>query len=117
MVNCNSRLQNVPFCGQLQNIHINRGTGPIQERDIGGANLLHNLNLENRKQYCAANGLESGAKTVTCGVPQGSYFGPLLSTTYLNDFEKCLIDSKAGLYADDTHVTVVSTNVEDLGCE
>ena len=26
--------------------------------------------LENRKQHCAANGLNSGTKTVTCGIPQ-----------------------------------------------
>ena len=32
----------------------------------------------------------------------------------MNDFEKCLIESKAGLYADDTHITVASTNVEDV---
>ena len=73
--------------------------------------------LENRKQYCAINGFESGPKTVACGIPQGSCLGPLLFIMYLNDFEMCLIDPKAGLYADDTHVTAVSTNVEDLhGC-
>eukprot|EP00112_Aurelia_sp_Birch-Aquarium-sp1_P017991 Seg4229.1 transcript_id=Seg4229.1/GoldUCD/mRNA.D3Y31 product="hypothetical protein" protein_id=Seg4229.1/GoldUCD/D3Y31 len=27
--------------------------------------------LENRKQYCAANGYESRPRTVTCGIPQG----------------------------------------------
>ena len=70
--------------------------------------------LENRKQYCAANGLNSGTNTVTCGIPQGSCLGPLLFIIYWNDFEKCLIDSKAGLYADDTHITVASNNVENL---
>ncbi len=33
---------------------------------------------------------------------------------YLNDFEKCLKVSKAGMYADDTHVTLTSKNVEEL---
>ena len=33
---------------------------------------------------------------------------------YLNDFEKCLKVSKAGMYADDTHMTVTSMNVEEL---
>ena len=81
-------------------------------RDIAGDWIQSYL--ENKKQYCAANGLNSGLKTVTCGVPQGSYLGPLLFMIYLNDFEKCLVDSNAGLYADDTHITVVSTNVENL---
>ena len=39
---------------------------------------------------------------------------PLLFVKYLNNFENCLIDSKACLYTDDTHINVVSTNVEDL---
>ena len=70
--------------------------------------------LENRKQYCAANGLNSGTRTVTCGIQQGSCLGPLLFIIYLNDFDKCLIDSKAGLYADDTHITVAPTSFENL---
>ena len=68
--------------------------------------------LENRKQYCAAIGLNSGTKTVTCGIPQISCLAPLLFIIYLNEF--LLTDSKAGLYADDTHITVASTNVEIL---
>ena len=70
--------------------------------------------LKNRRQYCAANGYESRPRTVTCGIPQGSCLGPLLFIIYLNDFEKCLKVSKAGMYADDTHVTVTSMNVEEL---
>ena len=70
--------------------------------------------LENRRQYCVANGHESRAKIVTCGIPQGSCLGPLLFIIYLNDFEKCLKVSKAGMFADDTHVTVSSRNIKEL---
>ena len=70
--------------------------------------------LESRRQYCAASGYESRPRTVTCGIPQGSCLGPLLFIIYLNDFEKCLKVSKAGMYADDTHVTLTSMNVDEL---
>ena len=33
---------------------------------------------------------------------------------YLNDFEKCLEFFRANMYADDTHVTLTSNNIEDL---
>ena len=62
-------------------------------RDIAG-DWIQSF-LENRKQYCAANGFNSGTRTVTCGSPQGSCFGTLLFLIYLNGLEKCLIDSKA----------------------
>ena len=45
-------------------------------RDIAGGWIQSHL--ENRKQYCSANDLNSGTQTVTCGIPQGSCLGPLL---------------------------------------
>ena len=81
-------------------------------RDIAGDWVYSYLG--NRKHYCAANGLNLGTETVTCGIPQGSCLGPLLFIMYLNDFEKYWIDSNAGLYTDDTHITVASTNAENL---
>ena len=33
---------------------------------------------------------------------------------YLNDFEKCLKASKAGMYADDTQVSLASSSVDEL---
>ena len=81
-------------------------------RDIAGDWIQSYL--ENRKQYSAENGFNSGTRTVTCYILQGSCPGPLPFIIYLNDFEKCLIDSKTGLYADDTQITVTSNNVENL---
>ena len=34
--------------------------------------------LENRRQYCAANGYEARPRAVTCGILQASCLGPLL---------------------------------------
>ena len=70
--------------------------------------------LSNRKKSCSVNGQHLGARLVTCGIPQGSCLGPLLFIIYLNGFEKCLEFSKASMYADDTHITLTSSNIEVL---
>ena len=70
--------------------------------------------LTSSKQFCSVNGQKSEARLVTCGIPQGSCLGPLLFIIYLNDFEKCLGFSRASMYADDTHVTLTSSNTDDL---
>ena len=70
--------------------------------------------LRNRKQYCSLGDHKSSESLVTCGIPQGSCLGPLLFIIYLNDFEECLVLSKTGMYADDTHVTLTSDSVERL---
>ncbi len=70
--------------------------------------------LENRKQFCALNGQKSKIKNIPCGKPQGSCLGPLLFIIYLNDFEKCLKFSRASIYADDTHISIVSNDLERL---
>ena len=51
---------------------------------------------------------------VTCGVPQGSCLGPLLSILCHNDFESCLKFSMANLYADDTEVSLSVGNPSDM---
>ena len=70
--------------------------------------------LTSRKQFCSVNGQKSEARLVTCSIPQGSCLGPLQLMIYLNDFEKCLEFSRASMYADDTHVTLTSSNTDDL---
>ena len=72
--------------------------------------------LSNRKQYCSLGDQKSSESFVTCGIPQGSCLGPLLFIIYLNDFEDYLVLSKAGMYADDTQVTLTSDSMAGKNC-
>ena len=51
---------------------------------------------------------------ITSVIPQGSCLGPLLYIIYLNDFEGCLHSSQASIYADDTSLTIASSNAVKL---
>ena len=48
--------------------------------------------LTDRVQCCIANGVPSGFKNITCGVPQGSLLGPLLFIVYMNDLQSAAKD-------------------------
>ena len=67
-----------------------------------------------RKQFSKINGVRSKPLGVTCGIPKGSCLGPLLFIVYLNDFEECLPFSPASMYADDTHTTIASDDINEL---
>ena len=68
--------------------------------------------LDNRNQQCFVNGSLSNSQILTCGIPQGTILGPLLFTLYKNDLPNCLSNSVARMYADDTHLTFASNNIE-----
>ena len=70
--------------------------------------------LDNRNQQCFVNGSLSNSQILTCGIPQGTILGPLLFILYINDLPNCLSNSVARMYADDTHLTFASKNIETI---
>ena len=70
--------------------------------------------LTNRSQYCSIDGQVSDIMEIECGIPRGLCLGPLLSIISLNDFEQCLEQSRANMYADDTEITISSSNQAEL---
>ena len=70
--------------------------------------------LENRTQICSINGSLSSKRILSCGVPQGTILGPLLFFLYINDLPNCLSYCDPIMYADNTHLTYASDNVENI---
>ena len=59
--------------------------------------------LSGRTQRCSVNGKLSTARTLCCGVPQGSILGPLLFLIYINDLPNSLQNAVPRMFADDTN--------------
>ena len=60
------------------------------------------------------NGLLLDSKFRTCSIPRGPIIGPLLFILYINDLPNCLSNAIARMYADDTHFTFASNNIETI---
>ena len=71
-------------------------------------------NITNRKQYVKIGNVESSLKTITCGVPQGSTLGPLLSLLYLNDLLRSSKKLTFRIFADDTNMLYSTRGPERL---
>ena len=70
--------------------------------------------LANRTQLCSVNGVLSGPKPISCGIPQGSILGPLLFLVYINDLPRSLEYSSPRMFADDTTLTVSGKSMQEV---
>ena len=70
--------------------------------------------MSERSQFVSYTNVNSDARRVSCGVPQGSILGPLLFIIYTKDLPKSLTMTKSILFADDTTVYASSSSLHDL---
>ena len=70
--------------------------------------------LSNRSQKCFVDGVLSSARTIKCGVSQGSILGPLLFLVFINDLPGCLSYTIPNVYADHTSITSGNENLNVL---
>ena len=70
--------------------------------------------LKDRKQYVDLDGTNSGLRTMSVGVPQGSILGPLLFLIYVNDLPAALDLLRPIMFADDTNLVIKGKNLGNL---
>ena len=67
--------------------------------------------LANRKKFVSINGFTSSTSTVTCGVSQGSFLGPLLFLLYINDLRVAIKHCKVHHFAEDINLLIINKSL------
>ena len=78
------------------------------------AQLLIYSYLSGRKQRIKLNGSFSTCQEIFAGVPQGSFLGPLLFNSYINDLFLMVTDTAVCNFADDTTIFAADCQLDKV---
>ena len=90
-------------------------TKKLELYGIKGCNLgWFESYLSNRKQFITYGDKQTNIETITCGVPQGSFLGPLSFLIFVNDLHKMTKYLDPIMFADDTNLFYSHKNIKTL---
>ena len=89
--------------------------GKLEACGIGddALNLLASY-FADRKQTCQVNGKQSGLRSISCGIPQGSILGPLFFLVYIIRLPNSLKYTTPRIFADDTSLTGSGKSIGEI---
>ena len=70
--------------------------------------------LSNRSQIVCIGNIKSDEQIIRCGVPQGSFLGPILFLLYINDFKNSSDLFEFHLFADDSNLFFAHKSIIEL---
>ena len=66
------------------------------------------------REFVTVDGIDSNAKPLKYGVPQGSILGPLLFIIYINDLPGISSIARFILYADDANIIITADSIAKI---
>ena len=73
--------------------------------------------LKGRQQVTIVNGVPSGIRPVSYGIPQGSVLGPTLFSMFTNDLPTSVVSGSVYMFADDTTIYYIGASADEASAQ